>query len=419
MAGDGLGRRFGWLWAAFAVSTVGTWLAFDAFPLVAVLVLHAGPVAVSVLAAAGLAVAAVVAVPLGPWVEFRRKRPVMMAADLLRFAALLSVAGAYGLGVLTFAQLLIVSVIVGAADITFRAASGAYLKSLLRPDQLLIANGRFEATQWTATALGPPLGGLAIGVLGPVATVLADAGSYLLSSLGLGMIGGGEARPERPDAVRLRAGDLLDGWRYILGHRGLRRLFLNVVPVNALIMVSAPLLTVLMVGRLGFATWQYGLAFGVPCLGGLAGARLARPLVGRFGQRRVLLVSGVLRAVWPVGLAFVGHGTAGLLLVIGVEFGVITSCGVFNPVLATYRLEWTAAERVTRVLSAWTVSNKATTAAATALWGLLSGLVGPRIAIGTAGALLLITPLLLTRNALGERQDEPSPDPAPAGLDRA
>lgn len=58
MAGGGLGRRFGWLWAAFTVSTVGTWLAFDAFPLVAVIVLHAGPVAVSVLAAAGLAVAA-------------------------------------------------------------------------------------------------------------------------------------------------------------------------------------------------------------------------------------------------------------------------------------------------------------------------------------------------------------------------
>jgi hypothetical protein len=36
-------------------------------------VLHAGSTQVSLLAAVGLAVAAVVAVPLGPWVEFRRK----------------------------------------------------------------------------------------------------------------------------------------------------------------------------------------------------------------------------------------------------------------------------------------------------------------------------------------------------------
>ena len=31
-----LGRPFGWLWAAYAVSSFGTWLAFDAFPLIAI-----------------------------------------------------------------------------------------------------------------------------------------------------------------------------------------------------------------------------------------------------------------------------------------------------------------------------------------------------------------------------------------------
>src|SRR3954470_7184113 len=89
-----LGRDFRWLWTAFAVSTVGTWLAFDAFPLIAILVLHSGPGQVSLLAAAGLAVGALVAVPLGPWVEFRRKRRVMIAMDLVRFCALLSVPAA-------------------------------------------------------------------------------------------------------------------------------------------------------------------------------------------------------------------------------------------------------------------------------------------------------------------------------------
>lgn len=70
-----LGRQFGWLWAAYTVSTFGTRLAFDAFPLIAILVLHAGPTEVSVLAAAGLAVGAAVAVPLGPWVEFEASGP--------------------------------------------------------------------------------------------------------------------------------------------------------------------------------------------------------------------------------------------------------------------------------------------------------------------------------------------------------
>src|SRR5689334_24923986 len=123
-----LGRDFRWLWTAFAASTVGTWLAFDALPLIAILVLHSGPGQVSLLAAAGLAVGALIAVPLGPWVERRRKRPVMVAMDALRFLVLLSVPVAYALGALRFAQLLVVVVVLGAADICFRAASGACLK---------------------------------------------------------------------------------------------------------------------------------------------------------------------------------------------------------------------------------------------------------------------------------------------------
>jgi hypothetical protein len=389
-----LGRRFGWLWAAYAVSAFGTSLSFGAFPLIAVLVLHAGPAAVSALAAAGLAVGAAVAVPLGPWVEFRRKRPVMVAMDLVRFAALLSVPAAYALGALGFVQLLAVSVVVAAADITFTAASGAFLKSLVGGDDLLVANGRFEATNWTTIVIGPPLGGAAIGLFGPVTTLLADAVSYLLSALGIRAIGDGEAQPAPAGVTK---GSLLEGWRHILASPDLRPLFFNTVLVNALIMVPVPLLTVLMLGPLGFAPWQYALAFSVPCLGGLLGSRMARPLVTRFGQHRVLITSGILRACWPLGLAFVGPGTAGLLLVMAIELGVITSCAVFNPVFSTHRLRMTPTDRVVRTLSAWSVTGKLTTAALTALWGLLATFTGTREAIVLAGLLLLATPLLLPR----------------------
>jgi Major Facilitator Superfamily len=393
-----LGRQFGWLWGAYAVSAAGTWLAFDAFPLIAIRVLHAGPTEVSLLAAAGLAVGAAAAVPLGPWVEFRRKRPVMVAMDLTRFAALISVPAAFALGWLSFAQLLVVSVVVAAADIAFKAASGACLKALVRPDNLLVANARFESTTWTATMLGPPLGGAAIGLFGPVTTVLANAVSFLLSAAGIRAIGGREPRPVRTGATRLRAGDVLDGWRYILGHPGLRPLFFNTIGVNGLIMATAPLLAVLMLGRLGFTPWQYGLAFAGPCAGGLIGSRLARRLVARFGRHKVMLNAGALRACWSLWLAFIRPGAAGLVLVICAELGLITCAGVFNPVLATYRLDQTAPDRVARTLSAWSVTSSATIAAMTALWGLLASIVGLRTAIAAAGLLILATPLLLPRH---------------------
>ena len=170
-----LGRQFGWLWTAYAVSAYGSGLGFGAFPLIAVLVLHASPGEVSALSAVGPAVGALIALPLGPWVEFRRKRPVMIAMDLARFGVMMTIPVAYAFGRLSFVQLLVVSAVVAAAKIAFNAASGAYLRALVRSDDLLVANARFESTTWSAIAVGPPLGGAAIALFGPVVTVVADA----------------------------------------------------------------------------------------------------------------------------------------------------------------------------------------------------------------------------------------------------
>lgn len=403
------------LWSAYAVSTYGTWIAFGAFPLVAVQVLHASPSAVSLLEAAGPAVAAVIAFPLGPWVDQRPKRPMMIAMDVARFLAMASVPVAYFLGLLSFGHLLVVAVVSGTAGIAFTAASGAYLKHLVRGDRLLAANGRFEGTSWVATAAGPPLGGALIGLLGPVVTILADAFSYLLSALAVLRIHGpdtatppsadlvtsrvrsADAAATRPPAARLRGTDLLGGWRFILHDPVLRRLFLNSLLVGGLIMATAPLLAVLMLGDYHFPAWQYGLAFGIPALGGFAGARLSPRLVQRYGRHRVMTVFGRLRSLFPLGLAFVHPGISGLLTVIVVEGLLIFCMGVFNPIYATERLQRTPADRAAQVLSAWSVSTKLTQAALMVIWGVLATLTSPLTAITVSGVLLLATPLLLPR----------------------
>ena len=400
-----LGRQFGWLWAAFAVSTFGTCLAFEAYPLIAIIVLHSGPIDVSALAAVGRAVGAVMAVLLGPWIEFHSKRHVMIAMDLVRFAAVMSIPAAFAFGWLSFTQLLIVSMIGAAADIAFRAASGAYLKSIVPPKDLLVANGRFESTTWTAISVGPPLGGAAMSIFGPVTTVVVDAVTYVLSAIGIGLIRGKDLAPVRANTARLRVGDLVEGWRYILAQPTLRPLFFNTTLVNGLIMATSPLVAVLMLGHLGFKPWQYGLAFGIPCIGGLIGSRLAGSLVTRFGQHRVLFTTGMLRACWSIGLAFIHPGIAGIMLVIVVQSGLVTCAGIFNPVLATYRLDRTDSIRIARTLSAWSVTSNAAIAAMTALWGLLAAVTGPRAAIAIAGVFLLATPLLLPRRGHALRRE--------------
>jgi MFS family permease len=415
----GLGRPFAWMWSAYAVSSFGTSLAFGAFPIIAILVLHSDATEVSILAAVGLAAGAAAAAPLGPWVELRRKRPVMIAMDLTRFAASMSIPLAFALGRLGFAQLLLVAVVVAAADIAFKAASGAFLKTLVEPDDLLAANSHLEVATWTTITLGPPIGGALIGAFGPVTTVIADAVSYVLSAVGLTAIGRGEPRPEPAPRRGSRAAELVEGWRCILAHTTLRRLFFSDVLFRGLLLATEPLLSVLMLSRLGFPAWQYGLALASPCIGGLIGSRSARRLVARFGQRRVMLASGTLRVIWPIGLAFIPSGLAGLALVFGLQLCLVTCIGVFAPIFATYRLEQTDKSVVARVLSAWSVTSNATVAVLTVTWGLLATATGPRIAIALAGALLLATPVVsVARGSTTARSVPPAGlEPATPGLE--
>lgn len=395
--GGKLGHGFGWLWSAYAVSTYGTWIAFGAFPLITVRVLHSSAFAVSLLEAAGLAVAAVVAVPLGPWIQHRTKRPVMIGMDLIRFLAMASVPAAYLLGMLSYGQLLVVSTISGTAGIVFTAASGAYLKHLVSSDRLLAANGRFEGTTWVATAAGPPLGGALVGTLGPVVTVAADALSYLLSALGVLRIRGGDVATRRDPATRLRAADFLTGWRVIFHDPALRRLFLNAMITGGLIMATGPLLAVLLLGQYHFPAWQYGLAFGIPSLGGFAGARLSARLVTRYGRHRVMIVTGWLRSIFPLGLAFTRPGIPGLLTVIAVEGLLIVYMGIFNPISATERLQRAPVEHAAQVVSAWSISSKLSQATLMVIWGVIATLTSPLTAITISGVLLLGAPLLLPR----------------------
>jgi MFS family permease len=409
-----LGRQFGWLWSANVVSSFGTSFALGAFSLIAVRVLHASAVEVAALPAAGLAAGAILAVPAGPWVEARRKRPVMIAMDLVRFVAMASLPVAYAFGVLGFWQLLVVSVVTAASKIAFASASGAYLKSLVPRQQLLVANARFGSTTWTVTAAGPPLGGAAITLLGPVATVAADAVSYLLSAAGVLAINGEEPAPRRPPVTPgspapSRLHDLLAGWRYLLADPVLRRLMANNVLTGALILATEPLLAILLLGQLKFTPWMYGMAFGIPCAGGFIASRLASRLAARFGRQRTLLITGTARACFPLGLAFTFAGPGGLAFFIVVQTALIIFMGLYIPVYQTYRLERLADDRVSRALAAWSITSNATVAAVTGLWGLLATLTSARIAIAAAGVLLLLTPALLPREQGQPSAAGPSP----------
>ncbi|MET7810059.1 MFS transporter [Streptomyces sp. NPDC005395] len=414
-----LGQDFRRLWGAFTVSAVGSAVGMGALPLIALLVLDCSAFQVSALAALSAVASGVIALPLGVRIEHQYKRPVMITADLVRCAVLASVPAAMAFDGLTYAHLCVVGVLQTAASVAFDAASGAHLKALVPAKHRLHANSLFETTRWVSVSAGPPVGGLLIGALGAAATLVVDAVSFLGSAVGIRRIRRPEpAPPARATAPHLRR-DIAAGWRYLLRHPGLRPLFLNSLLFGGSIMMTSPLMAVLMLDDLGLAAWQYGLALGLPCLGGVLGARLTPPLTRRFGERRVLLLSGVARTVWTILLPLTPSGALGVFVIVAVDFGLLFSAGVFNPSFTTYRMAATPDAFMSRVGTSWSVGSKTSQAAFVIAGGLLAAAAGVRGALLIAGLLCLGSALLLPwRRARYSTGHVPGPateeTPAPA-----
>jgi len=399
-----LGSDFRRLWSAYAISEFGTGVGFGALPLVAVLVLDVPELQVSLLAALGGLAAAALALPAGPWIEFRRKRPVMMGADLLRFVAIISVPAAMLTGRLTYTQLCVVTVLQATGTILFASASGAHLKALVGPDDRDVANGRFEATFWTVYSAGPAIGGALTSAIGVAWTITVDAVSFLLSAVGVRSLRTPEPAPPPRHSQGSRLREITAGWRHLIAHRGLRRLFLNSQLFAGSMMAAAPLLTVLMLRDLGFTPWQYGLAWGIACLGGVTGALTVGRLTSRFGRRQVLLWAGVGRALWLWVLAFLPTGVLGVVLVALVEFLALFGSGVFNPTFATYRMTETEDGLLSRVIACWSITSRTVQPVCIALGGLLATVTDLRTALLVCGVGVLASSALLPWRSTQHRE---------------
>jgi MFS family permease len=399
-----LGRDFRRLWTAFTISAVGSAVGLGALPLIAVLVLDASTFQVSMLAALSAIAGAAIALPLGDFIEQRRKRPVMIAADLVRFVALISVPVAAAFDVLTYAQLCLAGVVQAAGLIAFSAASGAHLKALIPSEGRAEANSRFEQTNWIALSVGPAIGGALVSLIGATVALAVDAVSFLGSALGIRRI----QQPEPEPVRREGKADITAGWRYILRHRGLRALFWNSQLFGGPVMMTSPLLTVFMLRDLGLAPWSYGLFLGLACVGGVLGAQLAPRLTRRYGLHWMLLVFGVLRAPWLLLFPLAPDGLGGFALLTAAETCLLVAAGAFNPSFATYRMEVTEDGFMARVVGAWSISSRCVQPAFMALGGVLAALIGLRGALWVAGASCLLSAVVLPWKAA-----RPTPLPEP------
>lgn len=386
---------FNRLWSGRAISQFGSDIGAVAIPLVAVAALDASTLQLSILAAASAIAVAAFAFPLGTFVEFRAKRPLMIATDIIRFISVVSIPVLIIFDLLTFAQLCLVAVINAVCQIAFASASQAHLRALVGEDQLVDANGRLESTTWASLTVGRSLGGVIISAISATGALVLDAFSFLLSAFAISRIRTPEPVPPKRQAKGSKIGQVLGGLNFVRHDVVLRRILVSWIIFAGASGMAFPISTSFYLRDLEFTAWEYGLLMGVPSIGGFVGARLVRRIVARVGPIRTLWITGVLRGPWYFIIAVAFPGTLGLLIC-GFAFGfLLFFSSISNSAMTSYRQLRTPGQLQARVATLWSFATSVSQPAFMLVGGTVATLIGNRIALMVAATIMSLAVLLL------------------------
>jgi MFS family permease len=142
--------------------------------------------------------------------RFGRRR-VMLTADALRCAAQASLAAAVFAGRPALWVFVLLASLVGTGEAFFTPAMDALTVGVAPRDQLGNANALYALATSATRIAGPVLGGLLIALTGPGVVVAADAASYAVSVLALGLIRVPPAAGKRRKRQPLWR-DMAEGW---------------------------------------------------------------------------------------------------------------------------------------------------------------------------------------------------------------
>jgi len=329
-------RDFSLLWCGALISEMGDSITMLALPLTAVLMLHADAFQLGALRAAGTAAFLLIALPAGVLVDRRRKRPIMLGADLGRMVLIGSIPIAAALGILTLAQLYIVALASGLLSVFFDVAYQSFVPVLVGRDRLIEGNSKMGLPSSFANVIGPSAAGGLIALAGAARAMAADAGSFAASATTLALLRTREPDPAPPAAKRLMSAEIAEGLRYVAGHRVLRRIVACTATSNLFNGVWSSVLMLFLIDDLHAGASQIGVAFSLGSLGGLAGGFVAPWLARRFGSARMLWISkaGLGWLLLAIPLARPGWG---LLLVSLGQFVGSISAMTYNVAQVSYR----------------------------------------------------------------------------------
>jgi predicted MFS family arabinose efflux permease len=281
------------LWAAQSISQVGDQITLLALPLAAVLTLDASAAQMGFLVAAELLPHLFFSLLAGVWIErSRRRRRLMIVADVGRALLLASVPLAAAFGVLSFPQLYVVAFAVGTFAVMFDISWPTLFIAVVPRRDVVDANSKMSLSRSLSYVVGPSAAGFLVQALTAPVTLLLDAFSFLGSALFLTRLRA-EEPPVEDDGNGI-LGSLRDGFRFVLRDELIRSDLACAATVNLFNFVFAAIFVLYATRELGVAPGTLGIALGAGAVGGILGALIAPSLERAIGIGHSVVLGSVL-----------------------------------------------------------------------------------------------------------------------------
>jgi MFS family permease len=382
-------------WASDAVSMTGSYVTTVAVPLLAVNVLHATGTEFGLLRAAPWLPYLLFGVVAGVLVDRYHRKPVLVGADLARFALMGVIPLLAALHLLTMPVLIVLTALIGMLSLAYDAAHQSFLPRLVPTTQLVDANARLQQTDSTAQMVGPALAGALVQAVGAATAVLVDALSFLFSGLLLARVRVDEP-VERPASRNLRR-EMREGLAWVYRDPVLAAMALTGHVwffFNAIASTAVPLYLVRVLHADSLA---YGVTVAAAGIGGVLGALLSTRLGRRLGGGPIIVVGH-----WLVPLGYLlipfGSGLVGLVLVGASQFVFGFGVGMQGPLEMGYRQAVTPDRLQGRMNATMRSFNRGSLVLGAALGGVLTDWIGISAAlwIGIAGLVVQAVAALLS-----------------------
>lgn len=391
-----LRRDFRLVTAGQAVTQFGTDITAIAFPLTAVLVLRATPFQLGLIVAAQTSAFFVVGLPAGVWLDRRRRRPVLIGADLVRALALVAVTTAAAAGTLTFGLLFVVSLVMSVMRVVFEIGYQTYLPSIVEGEDLVRGNAAVEAVRAGGQIAGPGVGGWLVQLAGAANALLADAVSFLVSAYCLWRV---RAVEEKPAATTARRGMAREGVRFVLADPVLRAIAATSALSNLLFTAASALNVLFLVDTVGLSAGTAGLMFSAAAAAGLVAAIVATRLARWAGSARIIWLSVAVTSPLNLLIPFTYADWRIAFFVLAVTVG-----GGGQLVYAITQLSYRQAVVPSAILGRVNATMRFLVMGALPVGGLLGGtlgeLIGVRPTMMVIGAGLTLAPIFVVLSPL-------------------